>query len=195
MLTCASYSSCQLPFIETSIWTTRRLWTEAIYRVSRSSAVIDRGAVISYRHFDLNCRRAAVAERIGDPECNRVDTSIKVTVTFAPQLDRLAIRSNHDVVESVTVTATQIVLGLVAAHLLNDDIVDVYARIATRACAGDKVRDVEGLVLMVRWPHRRRSRAQRDDRCAVVDCQDRGLCRAAACTCSRHRNRVVSGAQ
>ena len=36
-----------------------------------------------------------------------------------------------------------IVLGLVATHLLNHHIVDVYTRIATRACAGDKVGDVE----------------------------------------------------
>ena len=124
----------------------------------------------------------------------RVNASIKVAVTFAPQLDRLTIRCNHDVVESVTVRATEIILGLVATHLLNNHIVDVYTRIATRACAGDKVSDVERLILMIRRPHGRRSITQRNDGRAIVDCQDRCLDSTTARARSGYGYRVVSRA-
>src|SRR6476661_4187620 len=90
-------------------WTTRRLWTEAIYRVSRRGAVIDRGTVVVDGHIDLDGRCSTAAESIGDLECNRVHASIKVAVAFAPQLDRLAIRINHDVVQRVAIAAARIV--------------------------------------------------------------------------------------
>src|SRR5205085_2135863 len=118
------------------VWTTR-LWAEAIYRINR--AIVHCGATIGYRYIDLNCCRTSVAERIGDLKCNRIHASIKVAIAFAPQLDRLAIRSNHDVIESCTVSATQIVLQLVAAHLLNDDTAGHVVRITTCSCTRHEV--------------------------------------------------------
>src|ERR1044072_8284079 len=100
-------------------WTTRRLWTEAIYRVTSSGAVIDRRAVIVDGYVDLDGRRSTAAESIGDLERDRVDASIKTAVALTPQLDRLAIRCDHNVVDCIAVSATGI-LRLIAGHLLNN---------------------------------------------------------------------------
>lgn len=63
------------------------LRAKTIYRVTCGCAVIDRCAVVVLRHKDLNRCSGTVAERIADLECNRVNASIKVAITFAPQLD------------------------------------------------------------------------------------------------------------
>src|SRR5689334_13607859 len=94
--------------------------TTTRHRITCTRSVIDgRRSTLVNGHGNLGCCRGCVASRIPDPESDRVNAPIQISVALGAQLHRLAVRRDHNVVESVTVSAARIVLGLIAADAGN----------------------------------------------------------------------------
>jgi hypothetical protein len=87
-------------------------------------------------HDNFRCARPNIAGRIHHREVNRVDTTITAAFALSAQLDRPAIRSDHDVVQRVAVAVA--VLDLVAGHLYDHDAAHWDGAIAVVLNAGHK---------------------------------------------------------
>src|SRR2546425_10673073 len=117
----------------------------ARHGVTRTRSVINSGSAgLVNRHSRLGRCRRRVAHRIRDLERDRINTSIQISVTLGAELHRLTVRRNHDVVESVPVSATQIVLKLIAADAGYHHAAREIA-VAARGSAGNEICHVECL--------------------------------------------------
>jgi len=113
---------------------------------SRSSTLVNR---------DAYCGRCSggVALRIRHLERDGVHTPIEVSVSLDAELHRLTVRSNHNIVQSRSVGASETVFWFITAHADNNHIADIHIGIAGGSGTSDEVGHVERVVIVVRWPH------------------------------------------
>jgi hypothetical protein len=88
--------------------------------------------------------------RIGETEVDRVYATISTSIAFRSQLDRLAIRTDHDVINGVSVAIA--VFSLVTCDVIDHDIADCDAAAVVRH-RGHKIRNRKRLLFVVGRPH------------------------------------------
>ena len=111
------------------------------------------GLIQILRHCD-GCRsRSDIAGRIFNGEEDRVHPTIRVAFTFSPQLERLAVAADGDVVQGVAVAVS--ILDFIAGDLGDVDVADANRAVTTVIHAGDKVAHGEAVVTVSGRPQRR----------------------------------------